>query len=246
MCGRYFLLSSAEALIAHFVLARTGVIPNWAPAANVAPTDRMPVLRRNAAGTRELALLRWGLVPAWAKDLSIGSRTINARAESVAVKASFREAYRQRRCLVPADGWYEWIPDGKTSRPVKLQPADGGLVAFAGLWERWKRPVAVDRGSARDQGPAGEIVETFTILTTAASPAIENTHDRMPVILAPDQFDLWLDGPGRNDAALFQPAALAVTITPVSSAVNSVRNTDMSVLDPVAPPAPRPVQGSLF
>lgn len=246
MCGRYFLLSSAESLIVHFALARTGVVPNWPPSANVAPTDRMPVVRRNAAGAREVVLLRWGLVPGWAKDLSIGSRTINARAESVAEKASFRDAYRQRRCLVPADGWYEWIPDGRKSRPVKLAPADGRLVTFAGLWERWTRPAAVDHGSPRDQGPAGAVVETFTILTTAANAAIANTHDRMPVILAADQFDLWLDGPGAGDAALLQPSPLAVTITPVSSAVNSVRNTDPSVLEPVEAPAPRPAQGSLF
>ena len=249
MCGRYFLLSPAETLAVLYVLQRTGSLPNWPPSTNVAPTDRMPVVRRNAAGARELVLLRWGLVPGWAKDISIGSRTINARSESVAEKPSFRDAYRQRRCLVPADGWYEWVPDGKKSRPVKLEPAAGGVVTFAGLWERWTRPADVTTGSARDQGPKGEVVETFTILTTSASAAIENTHDRMPVVLAPDQFDLWLDGPGANPAAfpaLFRPAPLAVTITPVGTAVNSVRNTDLSVLEPVAPPAPRPVQGSLF
>ena len=193
MCGRYLLLSPAEAMRRLFGLS--GLLPNFPARFNVAPTDIMPVVRAAAGEERELALLRWGLVPPWAPDLAAGSRMINARGESVATKPAFREAFAQRRCLVPADGYYEWKNvDGKR-QAYAIRPADAGLIAFAGIWESWKRPKDVDTGSPRDIGPAGEIVETFSIVTGAALPSV----DWQPSDIDPDNLAsqrAWVDEAG--------------------------------------------------
>jgi putative SOS response-associated peptidase YedK len=251
MCGRYLLLSPPEAMRQLFDV---GAVPNFPPRYNVAPTDTMPVVRRAESGERQLVLLRWGLVPAWSKDLSIGARTINARSESVIDKSAFRDAFRLRRCLVPADGYYEWRAEGKTRQPFLIRRRDREAMVFAGLWERWVRPADTDRGSPRDIGPKGQIVETFTIVTTDANPALRTVHDRMPLMVARDGFDAWLTpSPAveRDLALLCQPADLSFEVTAVSQAVNSVRNDDPSCLAPPASTPPKAVaepgaQGRLF
>jgi putative SOS response-associated peptidase YedK len=245
MCGRYLITSPVEALRQIFGFA--GPAPNLPPRWNVAPTDRMPVIRRDA-GERVLSVLRWGLVPSWAKDLSVGSRMINARGESVAEKPAYRDAFRARRCLVPADGFYEW-PEGPTApgHPFMFALRDGKPFAFAGLWESWR-------------APAGETVETFTIVNTAAEGAMTAYHHRVPVVLDPADYDAWLDV-SRDAAPLVKaPPGDWFVATPVSTYVNNVRHDDPQCVAPFTPPPePEPApnakkgakpaqerQGSLF
>ncbi len=244
MCGRYLLLSPAEAMRQLFQLL--GGLPNFPPRYNVAPTDPMPVVRLNAEMRRELALLRWGLVPAWADAISVGSRMINARSETVATKGAFRDSFARRRCLVPADGYYEWKVEDGRRQPYLIRPVDGSTMTFAAIWDAWKRPQAVETGSPRDVGPAGEIVETFSIVTGPALPSVANTHDRMPVVLDSADFDVWLDpGSSQGDlAAIMVPSHVDLAVTAVGSAVNSVKNDDPTCLDAAEPVAPR--QASLF
>lgn len=194
MCGRYRLAASVERLIEVFGLFPDG-IPTLPPRYNIAPTQSCPVVV-GPAGERVLRMMRWGLLPAWAKDPKEGARMINARAETVAARPAFRAAFRSRRCLVPADGWYEWKALGpKRKQPYRFHRADDGVFAFAGLWERWRPP------------DGGEAVETFTLLTTDANARVREVHDRMPVTLsAPDQ-DLWTDPEA-------SPAALAALLRP--------------------------------
>ena len=221
MCGRYTMSIPAETLARHFGL---DAVPDVAPRFNIAPTQAAAVVRLSTA--REvpvLDFLRWGLVPAWAKDASGAGRLINARAETAADKPSFRSAFRHRRCLVPADGFYEWRTEGGAKQPYRITRPDGAPIAFAGLWERW--------------GKGDEPLETFTILTTAANAALQPLHDRMPVIVDPIDFALWLD-PTATDPALVErllvaPPDDALTYYPVGRAVNSVGNDDPSLVAPV-------------
>ena len=209
----------------------TGPLPNWPARFNVAPTQNVPAVRLktqagsagpDAALERELVALRWGLVPYWAKDLSIGARMINARAESLAEKPAFRAAFRARRCLIPADSFYEWrkTPTGKQPYRIGLDggtPAEMPLFAFAGLWERW------------DKAGDGVPVESCTIVTTDANELLRPIHERMPVILAPADYAAWLDPatPLQVAYALLKPyPAEAMTAYPISTRVNSVRNDD--------------------
>ena len=186
---------------------------NIAPTQPVAAVRAIPTTSRAAPATaaRELTLLRWGLVPSWAGDPSVGNRMINARSETVATKPSFRRAFADRRCLIVADGFYEWQRQGARKQPLWIHRRDGGLFAFAGLWERW--------------APAG--LETCTILTQAASDFIRPVHDRMPVVLPPDRWDAWLDPGLRDPAALV--ALMAETdledwsLDPVGAGVNNPR-----------------------
>jgi putative SOS response-associated peptidase YedK len=215
MCGRFTLHSRLNLLLQQFAL-QAG--PDWAPRYNIAPTQSVPIVRiRPGTGQREMALLRWGLVPSWAKDISIGSRMINARAETVATKPSFRAAFKHRRCLVPADGYYEWQKTAAGKQPYYIHFRDDTPFALAGLWESW-RP---------DEGDA---LATFTIITTDASAATSHIHDRMPVILDPDDYPLWLDPEfeGRDTLqALLRPyAGDELQLDPVSTHVNSPRNDD--------------------
>lgn len=244
MCGRYLLLSPAEAIRQLFSLL--GAPPNFPARYNVAPTDIMPVVRRDAARDRELALLRWGLVPSWAEGLSVGSRMINARSETVATKGAFREAFKHRRCLVPADGYYEWKVVEGHRQPYLIRPPDNALMAFAGIWETWTRPQAVETGSPRDVGPAGQVIETYSIVTGPALPSVANTHDRMPIVLTPDGFDAWLDPDATVDdlVPLMAPDHVDLEVTAVGPSVNSVKNDDPSCLDPEDAIQPR--QASLF
>jgi putative SOS response-associated peptidase YedK len=214
MCGRYTLTSPSEDLALLFDISQLPLLP---PRYNMAPTQEAAVVRVTAPGEpRRLDFLRWGLIPYWAKEASIGNRMINARSEGVAEKPSYRHSFKKKRCLVPTSGFYEWKKEGKAKQPYMIRRHDGKPFAFAGLWSTWKDP--------EKQEP----VETFTIMTTDANDFIRPLHDRMPVILAPEDFDLWLD-PKIEDAArlqaLLRPAPNDILETyPVSKLVNSPVN----------------------
>ena len=216
MCGRFTLRSRAESLARHFSCEIEGEL---APRYNIAPTQMVSVVRRQIEDVKaRLAMLRWGLVPSWAKDLSIGNRMINARAESVADKPAFRAAFRRRRCLIPADGYFEWLKRGKKKQPYYFRMRDESPLAFAGLWETW-------RGDT-----AQAVIESCTIITTEANELARPIHDRMPVILEPDQYELWLD-PQEQDPEVLRPLLRtfpsdALAVDPVSTHVNSPRNDD--------------------
>ncbi len=199
-------------------------LPNLAPRYNIAPTQSAPVVRLDAAaGGRRLAPLRWGLVPAWAKEIGIGARMINARAETVAEKPAFRAAFRARRCLVAADGFYEWQNTAAGKQPWRVCLADRGPFAFAGLWESWR-------------GPDGE-VQTFTIITTEACPSLSAIHPRMPVILAPRDHAAWL-APATHSASLKSMLAPfpddRLTAYKVDRRVGNVRHDDPGLIEPLA------------
>lgn len=221
MCGRYSLSAPGDVIAEIFALAH---VPDLRPRWNIAPTQDAAVVRAGDDGARRLDLLRWGLVPFWAKEASIGNRMINARSETAHEKASFKHPLRRRRCLVPADGFYEWrkTTDGKV--PTRIQRRDGRPLALAGLWERWSR------------GP-GEPLETFTILTTSPNALLAPVHDRMPVVLAPEDWQLWLD-PTQQDVARLAPLMVACSDAEletfaVSRRVNSPANDDAECAAPV-------------
>lgn len=187
---------------------------DWSPRYNIAPTQQVAVVRRDA-GTprRSFSLLRWGLIPSWAKDASIADGTINAMSETAAQKPAFRDALRSRRCLLPADGFYEWKKLGPRARqPYNFSLKDDRLFAFAGLWDRWR-------------APSGELLETCTILTTAANPLTHEVHSRMPVILHAEDYDLWLDpritNSGRVNHLLRPFDAVAMRKYPVTMRVGN-------------------------
>jgi putative SOS response-associated peptidase YedK len=213
MCGRYTLSTPTDEIAALFDLATQMDLPALPERYNVAPTQESAVVRVVAPGTpRRLDLLRWGLVPYWADDLSIGNRMINARSESVADKPAFRRSFRRQRCLVATDGFYEWKKEGKLKQPYHIRRKDRQPFAFAGLWERWKNP-------------EGSLLDTFTILTTSANDLLRPLHDRMPVIVDRRDFALWLD-PEVTDPALLQPLLAPappgeMETVPVSRTVNS-------------------------
>jgi putative SOS response-associated peptidase YedK len=220
MCGRFTLTRSAAEIAAHFEL---GSLPELGPRFNVAPTQQAPIVRVRSSGVRVLENRRWGLVPPWAKDVAVGARMINARVESVAERPAFREALRRRRCLVPADGFYEWQGRAGRRRPHHLALPDRGLFAIAGLYERWI-------------GPGGEALDTFTLLTRPAQGAVAALHDRMPLIVDPAGYAAWLDRTAREPAALFaglpEVQGTRLVARPVDTRVNDVRNDDPACLDP--------------
>lgn len=222
MCGRYTLTADANELAAYFEL---DTVPDLEPRFNIAPTQQVPVIRAVPELGLHLDLVRWGLVPGWAKDLAIGNRLINARADTVAEKPAFRSALRHRRCLIPADGFYEWRQVGRHKQPHWIGFEGRALFAFAGLWEHWVNP------------GDGTLVESCTILTTDANPLVASIHARMPVILAPDRYRDWLD-PQLTDpkriTALLQPHPDADMIAyAVSRNVNNPRNDEAELLAPV-------------
>ncbi len=228
------VLSSPEAIRRLFGYPEQ---PNFSPRYNVAPTQPVPIVRL-VDGKRQFALVRWGLIPPWAKDPRTFTLLINARGESVNEKPAFRNAMRRRRCLFPADGFYDWKDEGGRRRPFCVRPRDGGPIAFAGLWETW-------------MGPNGEEMETAAIVTTAANRELASLHDRMPVIVPPDAFDLWLDC-GKVDAltaaALIAPArAGLLEAYEISPAVNRADNDSAALIEPIsaaasaAEPKPEPV-----
>jgi putative SOS response-associated peptidase YedK len=227
MCGRYVITTAPDVMRRTFGYAEQ---PNFPPRYNVAPTQPIPLVRL-VDDQRSFALVRWGLIPAWVKDPRGFSLLINARAESVLDKASFRNAMRRRRCLIPADGFYEWKRDGARKRPYFARAK--GPVAFAGLWEPW-------------MGPNGEEVETACIVTTAANRTLRHLHDRMPAVIPPQAFDLWLDC-ARVDA---QTAAALLVPAPddlfeayeISTAVNRTANDSAALIEPVTPGAVETVE----
>jgi putative SOS response-associated peptidase YedK len=230
MCARIFLSVSDEEL-ADFL--ETDGLPAFAPRYNIAPGQDVLVLRATPVARRAPALLRWGLVPYWSKDASGGTRLINARSETAARRAAFKDSLRERRCLIPAAGFYEWKKEGTRRQPYAIR-SRMGLVALAGLWDAWEGQ--------------GRRLETFTVLTTEASPVVAQIHDRMPVILERDQFSAWLD-PDRREpedlAEWLRPyPADRVTVQAVSTRVNKVDCDDPACLQ--LETAPPPLQRTLF
>jgi putative SOS response-associated peptidase YedK len=239
MCGRYSITTAPEAMRRLFdVDTALNLEPRW----NLAPTQAAPVIKLldGAPGRerhRALAMMRWGLVPSWAKDIDIGVKMINARSETVTEKPAFRAAYRYRRCLVPADGFYEWRTEAGIKQPYRVVRRDRAPFAFAGLWEMWE---------GRAEGSA---LESFSILTTDANATIAHIHHRMPVMLF-DQSDFatWLEADVKEAGTLLHPCdPAAVEAYPVDRRVGNVRNDDPGLADPIDPAPPsKPVQGSLF
>jgi putative SOS response-associated peptidase YedK len=221
MCGRFARRSTREVLAEWFGVDLEDA-PPFAPSYNVAPQSVQPVVRPGRdSGMPEFALLRWGLVPFWAKDAKIGHSTINARAEDVAAKPAFREALRKRRCLVPADAFYEWQRNhSKSKKPFVFALRSGEPFAFAALWENW-------------QPKEGDALETFTILTTDANEVLEPIHKRMPVILERKNYERWMEpvSAERFPVDLMRPfPAEQMTAWPVSDRVGNVRNNDPQLL----------------
>lgn len=204
MCGRYTLSARPDALAAAFGVDPTGF--DLRPRPNITPGQDVAVIANHEV--RRLEFFRWGLVPSWAKDESIGRRLINARSETAAEKPSFRAALRRRRCLIVADGFYEWRREGRTRQPFHFHRADGGPFAFAGLWEGWRRP-------------DGSALYSCTILTTSPNELVATVHDRMPVILAPEAFPTWLE------PVPLRPEAVTPLLCPIPS--------DALVADPRGP-----------
>lgn len=226
MCGR-FTLTRVEELGERFGVS--GETPPVEPSFNVAPATEIAAVGADSGGNRRLRKLGWGLVPAWADDPEIGRRMINARAESVAHKPAFKNALRKRRCLIPADGFYEWQRPGEgesgPKQPYHVKLDDGSLFAFAGLWESW-------------ESPAGDRMQSTTIVTTDANELMARIHHRMPVILSPDDYDAWLD-PETRDPEDLLPLLVpypseSMRAHPVSTRVNAPANDDASCVEPVS------------
>jgi putative SOS response-associated peptidase YedK len=220
MCGRYELSSHPTAIALAFGLAHP---PDLRPRYNIAPTQQIPIVRLDSTGHRELVQVRWGFIPRWAKDPSIGLRMFNARAETVADKPAFRTAYARHRCLIPASGFYEWqaLPGGK--QPMYIGMSDGRPFGMAGLFERWR-------------SPDDEVVDSCTIVTTGASDALRPVHERMPVIIADAEHARWLDAANAEVADLLQPwSGDPLLVYPVSTRVNVAANDDPQLREPLQP-----------
>jgi putative SOS response-associated peptidase YedK len=242
MCGR-FTLTQPAAIAATFDLDNFAPVEPefYEPRFNVAPTQRIVVIP-TVDGQRQARRMRWGLVPNWAKDMKIGANCINARADGIASKPAFRAAFRHRRCLIPADGFYEWQTGPYGKQPYRITLVDGAMFAFAGLWERWRDP-ATD-----------ETIESCCIVTCDTNELTARFHNRMPVIIAPDDYDAWLTGPPEQALALLAPyPADEMRAYAVSSRVNAPRNDAADLIDEVGsdeeraakladPPPPEPAQ----
>ncbi len=219
MCGRFTQASPTEVIGELFDVADVPPLPKRY---NIAPTQDVAAVRQSGDG-RKLVMLHWGLIPSWAKEPAIGARMINARAETLADKPAFRSAFKARRCLIVADGFYEWQKVGPRKQPWYFSLADGAPFGFAGLWERWEDP----------EGPA---VESCTIVTTTANDVVAPVHDRMPVIVPQGDYDVWLDAriaDATRLASLLRPyAGEALRSHPVSLRVNSPGNDDAACIAP--------------
>lgn len=222
MCGRFSLIATSAELAAHYQLPD---VPYIQPRYNIAPTQPVAAVRLAPnSGQRELTHFQWGLVPSWSKDPTIGSRMINARAETAPEKPSFRSAFKRRRCLIPASGFYEWQAVNGGKQPMYIHRAAGNLMSLAGLWEYW-------------QSPEGDELETCTILTTGPNELMEPIHNRMPVVLEPDDYAMWLDPDTAADQLmhLMRPATPGfLAAYPVSTTVNNPRNEDPACIAPLA------------
>ena len=222
MCGRYTLTALFDDIIAFFQLA-PDECPLLEPRYNIAPTQPVVTIFETAGRKRKPEFMLWGLIPAWSKDAGIGAKLINARAETLAEKPSFRTAFNRRRCLIPASGFYEWQTVQKKKQPFFIRPRSAKLFAFAGLWEDWN-------------GPNGEAIRSCTVVTTSANALMQPLHDRMPVILHQKDFAAWLNPADENSAALepllapFPPVEMEAV--PVSSFVNAVKNEGPQCLEP--------------
>ena len=222
MCGRFVLVAPGRMIAERFQLGKQ---PELQPRYNIAPSQTIAAIRLDPdSGDRRLSLLRWGLIPFWAKDIKIGYKMINARGETVPSKPAFRAAFKQRRCLIPASGFYEWKREKRKKQPFYFQVKDGPVFAFAGLWEHW-------------ESPEGEAVESCTIITTEANSLLEPVHDRMPVILRERDYELWLDPATKTSATLtsfLRPfPAEEMTAHPVSTLVNSPTNDVAECITPI-------------
>ncbi len=223
MCGRFTLTADQDSFEDRFSL--TGFDLGWVPSFNIAPTQEVLTVTNDGSENRP-ELMRWGLVPSWAKDPKIGNRMINARSETLTEKPSFRTAFKRRRCLIPADGFYEWKREGKAKKPMLITANPGGLFAFAGLWETWKQP-------------DGSWLLTCAIITTSANEFMTSIHDRMPVILPREAEGAWLD-PDSEDVGALSELLLPypsdrMHAHEVSTLVNSPRNNSPECIAPVAP-----------
>ena len=247
MCGRYELHTHPAAIALAFGIAHA---PAFEPRYNIAPMTDVPVVRVNAGGERELTRMRWGFVPRWAKDTAIGNKMINARGETLAQKPTFRTAFRRHRCLLPADGFYEWqaLPaaagESVRKQPLHIGMKDGSLFGLAGLFERWL-------------SPEGEVLDTCTIVTTDANALLAPVHVRMPLIIPPENYARWLDPSEQDVADLVVPfSAERMTHYAVSTRVNNVRHDDAAIIECAEPVAsaladpehapPEPEQEELF
>lgn len=221
MCGRFTLIATGEEIAAHYDLPEA---PFVAPRYNIAPTQPVAAVRLAPdSGEREFTHFQWGLVPSWSKDPSVGSRMINARSETAAEKPSFRSAFKRRRCLIPASGFYEWQKTNGSKQPIYIHAAEGKLLSFAGLWEYW-------------QSADGSELATCTILTTGPNDLMEPIHNRMPVVLEPDDYAMWLDPetPADQLMHLLRPVESEfLEAYPVSTLVNNPRNEDPAAIEPV-------------
>jgi putative SOS response-associated peptidase YedK len=216
MCTRFYLTATPAEIRRQFKLDK---VAELVPRYNIAPTQSSSIVVAEEKG-RGLHVARWGLVPPWSRDLSLGTSMINARAETLEEHSAFSAAFRSTRCLVPANGFYEWRHQGARKQPYKIALRNGALMAFAGLWARWVPE-------------KGEPVETFTIITTEASKLVSEVHDRMPVIVAPADYQRWLIAPTAAAKRLLVPYTSGLTITQVSERVNSTQNDDVGLLAPV-------------
>jgi putative SOS response-associated peptidase YedK len=226
MCGRVRLSSDVSEIRLVFSIPPDRPLPNFPPSWNVAPTDTLPIVRLDTkAGQRSLDMLRWGLVPYWAKDINVGFANINAKAEGIENKPAFRKAFERRRCLVPVDNFYEWKKTERGKQPYAIALADRGIMALAGLWENW-------------HSPAGEWIRTFAIITTTPNELCAELHNRMPVVLKPDVWPAWL---GEEPASVPDLKAMLAPYPshgmiswPVSTRVGNVKNNDPSLIEPIA------------
>ena len=221
MCGRYTLATDAQVLVDLFQIEHLLFdAATFAPRYNIAPSQAVPIVRLGETG-RELLLARWGLVPHWSREAQTRYSTINARAETVADKPTYRDAFRRKRCLIPATGFYEWKREGDRKTPYHIRMKDAGVFALAGLCDRWDRE--------------GEGFDSCSIVVTGASPAMQQVHERMPVILNPAQYNTWLNTAHFNRPqlqALLVPLSGELEIYPVSRRVNSPANDDPGLIEP--------------
>jgi putative SOS response-associated peptidase YedK len=217
MCGRFVLRAPPSELVTRFGLEECA---DFGSRYNIPPGTDIPVIRQSPEGKRVLHLLRWGLVPHWAKDPSIGAKLNNARGESVAEKPSFRDAFKRRRCLVPASGFYEWKAEGKIKQPYYISPKDGQPMAMGGLWESWKTP-------------DGGILRTVCIVTVGPNAVMKAIHDRMPVIVPPERWQDWLAAPVEEIQLLVVPGQAEVLQSwPVSRRVSKTTEDDSGLIEP--------------
>lgn len=221
VCGRFAFVTDGNQVLQQFEL--TALPPGISPRYNAAPGQQILAVRQSDTGERDAAFFRWGLIPSWAKDHSIGYKMINARSETVSERPSFRNAFRQRRCIVPATGFFEWRQRGGRKLPVYFYRNDGRLLGLAGLWETWR-------------SPDGNVIQSVTIITTEPNELVSPVHNRMPVILRDDRVDLWLDHSAFDPTALqacLQPfPSEAMASHPVSPRMNSARYDAPDCIDP--------------